>query len=45
MKYYELECTVTPCNDDNCDILSALLADLGFETFVPTDNGVKAYVQ
>lgn len=45
MKYYELACSVTPCNDDNCDVLSALLAELGFETFVPTDNGVNAYVQ
>lgn len=45
MKYYEVTFCVSPYNEDACDILSALLADSGFETFVPTEQGITAYVQ
>ena len=45
MKYYEVTFCVSPYNEDACDILSASLADSGFETFVPTEQGITAYVQ
>lgn len=45
MKYYEVELTITPCTQDAQDLLSALTADAGFETFEETDTGLKAYAQ
>ena len=45
MKYYKLEFRVEPLSEEACDVLSALLADAGFETFVPTEQGLTAYVQ
>lgn len=45
MKYYKLEFRVEPLSEEACDVLSALLADAGFETFVPSEQGLTAYVQ
>ena len=45
MKYYEVEMTITPCSQDARDILSALSAEAGFETFEDTPTGLLAYVQ
>ena len=46
MKYYELTFSIEPQNEVAQDILSALLAEAGFETFVPQEDGsLKAYVQ
>lgn len=45
MKYYEVELTITPCTQDAQDLLSALTADAGFETFEETATGLKAYAQ
>ena len=45
MKYYEVEMTITPCSKDARDILSALSAEAGFETFEETPTGLLAYVQ
>ena len=45
MKYYEVEMTITPCSQDARDILSALSAEAGFETFEETPTGLLAYVQ
>ena len=45
MKYYKVEFRVEPMSEEACDVLSALLAEAGFETFVPTDEGLTAYVQ
>ena len=44
MRYIELDFTITPYTEDASDVLSAMLADVGFDTFQSTDNGVKAYV-
>lgn len=44
MKYIELDFTICPYTDEAADVLSAMLADVGFDTFMPTDYGVKAYV-
>lgn len=45
MKYFEIKFTLQPCSDDACDVLSALAADAGFETFEPSENGLTGYVQ
>ncbi len=45
MKYYEVEMTITPCSQDAQDLLSALSAEAGFETFEETESGLKGYVQ
>lgn len=41
MNYIELQLNVSP---DYTDILTAELAELGFESFVETDEGLNAYV-
>jgi len=45
MKYYEVEMTITPCTQDAQDLLSALSAEAGFETFEETPTGLRGYVQ
>jgi len=45
MKYYEVEMTITPCSQDAQDILSAMAAEAGFETFEETPTGLLGYVQ
>lgn len=46
MKYFELTFKFTPYSEDISDVLSALLAEIGFETFMPgEDDTLKAYVQ
>ncbi|MDH8701749.1 ribosomal protein L11 methyltransferase [Dysgonomonadaceae bacterium PH5-43] len=44
MDYYELKLTLTPNTETNRDIISALLSDIGFESFVESDKGLDAYV-
>ena len=44
MKYIEVTFTVTPLSETACDIIAALTAELGFESFVPSDNGTIGYV-
>ncbi|HEV7351229.1 50S ribosomal protein L11 methyltransferase [Telluribacter sp.] len=41
MNYIELTLTVSP---DYADILTAELAEIGFESFVETDEGLNAYI-
>lgn len=45
MKYLELNFTLSPTDEAACDVLAALLAEVGAETFVPTDSGLTAYIQ
>ena len=45
MKYYEIDCTLTPCSQDAQDVLSALLGEVGCESFEETPDGLKAYIQ
>lgn len=42
--YIEVRADLTPCSDDACDLLAGLLADEGYESFVPDDTGLTAYV-
>ena len=45
MKYFEVTFTAQPCNETITDVLNALLADIGFESFVDCENGTQAYIQ
>ena len=45
MKYLELEFTINPYNRDAADLLTALAADAGLESFVDTPQGFKGYAQ
>lgn len=46
MKYYELVFQTNPCSETINDVLSALLAEVGFETFIPNEDGcLQAYIQ
>ena len=45
MKYYEVNFSISPFLEAYSDVLSASLAEIGFESFVPTDNGLSAYIQ
>ena len=42
MKYFEVTFTAQPCNETITDVLSGLTADIGFESFVECENGMKA---
>ena len=45
MKYFELTFTAHPCNEIITDVLSALTAEIGFESFVECEGGMQAYIQ
>lgn len=48
MKYYEFSFSLTPASSDMQDVLSAELADIGFDSFVPTETGCNpllAYIR
>lgn len=45
MKYYEVNFTIEPCLEAYSDVFSALLAETGFESFLPSEKGLKAYIQ
>ena len=42
--YTRVKFTVTPNEEVATDVLAALLAEVGFESFVPEDDGMSAYV-
>lgn len=43
--YKELRIDLTPCSADATDVMAALLAGAGFESFVPDETGLTAYVK
>lgn len=43
--YVEVRIDLTPCNEDMTDLLAAVLADAGFESFVPDSSGLLAYIR
>ena len=45
MNYLEYHFKIDPATEAASDVLAALLADAGFETFEPDAQGLKAYVQ
>ncbi len=43
--YIEVRYDLSPCDETRTDILAAILADEGFESFVPDEKGVTAYIR
>ena len=43
--YIQVDFSFEPVNEIEVDILDALLCDVNFESFVPTDNGVSAFIK
>ena len=43
--YIEVRFDLTPSCEDATDLLAGLLADAGFESFVPDESGLTAYVK
>lgn len=43
--YAELRLDITPCSETATDIMAALLCDCGYESFVPDDKGLTAYIR
>lgn len=44
MQYIYADITITPYTEEMCDILSAMLVEIGYDSFEQTDLGVKAYI-
>ena len=45
MKYLETTFHNRPCTETVNDVLAALCAEIGYESFVPHDEGLQAYIQ
>ncbi len=43
--YVEVRLEASPCSEALTDILAAYLADAGFESFVPDETGLTAYIR
>lgn len=43
--YIEARISLTPCSETITDIAAALLADAGYESFVPDGEGLTAYIR
>lgn len=43
--YREVRIDVNPCSEVATDLLAALLCDEGYESFVPDDSGLTAYIK
>ena len=44
MQYLYTDITVTPYSEAACDILCAMLGEIGFDSFEQTETGIKAYI-
>ena len=44
MNYFELQFTISPCEEWLKDVVSAGLAAIGFDSFAAAENGLTAYV-
>ncbi len=44
MDYIETKFTITPFNSENCDIISALLGEIGYESFLENEASLSAYI-
>ena len=40
-EYIETTLAIDPYSEDVADVMAALLASEGYETFIPTENGIK----
>lgn len=44
MRYFEVTFSTDPCTGTVNDVLSAVLGEIGFESFIEADNGIKGYI-
>jgi ribosomal protein L11 methyltransferase len=44
VQYLYTDITASPYSEMACDVLSAMLGDIGFDSFEMTDTGLKAYI-
>ncbi|MDD4605937.1 MAG: 50S ribosomal protein L11 methyltransferase [Dysgonamonadaceae bacterium] len=44
MKHIQLSLTLNPCNETVTDILSYQLGEIGYDSFITTDQGLDAYI-
>ena len=42
--YMQVRFDVEPCSEMATDVLAAVLAEIGYESFVPDERGVTAFV-
>lgn len=42
--YREVRIEMNPCSEDGTDVMAYLLAEAGFESFVPDERGLTAYI-
>ncbi len=42
--YVHLRIDLDPCSPDMTDLLAAFLADAGYESFLPDEKGLSAYI-
>ena len=45
MEYTELKITINPNTDEFCEIITAELANINFESFTETETGINAYIK
>lgn len=43
--YTEVRLSLSPCTETMTDILAAMLAEVGYESFVPDSDGLTAYIK
>ncbi|MDE6462075.1 MAG: 50S ribosomal protein L11 methyltransferase [Muribaculaceae bacterium] len=43
--YVELRLELKPCSSDATDVLAAMLAEAGYESFLPDESGLTAYIR
>ncbi|MDE5744954.1 MAG: 50S ribosomal protein L11 methyltransferase [Paramuribaculum sp.] len=43
--YVEVRFDLTPCNETYTDVIASILAERGFESFVPDETGLTAYIK
>lgn len=43
--YTEVRLDLNPCTETHTDILAAMLAEVGYESFVPDSSGLTAYIR
>ena len=42
--YQQIRLDITPCDENITDLFAAFLADCGYESFVPDETGLTAYI-
>ena len=43
--YTEVRIDMSPCNETMTDVMAALLCEHGYESFVPDECGMTAYIK